>query len=97
MATGVHNREARPLSQITIQVEDVDDRPAQRQMVRLVHLSVGKRRRRRNKMHGWMTIFGLLAIGGATGADFEAGKLACALFGTLFVAAWLSKTAGRRA
>ena len=48
-------------------------------------------------MYGWMTIFGLLAIGGATGADFEAGKLACALFGTLFVAAWLSKTAGRRA
>ena len=48
-------------------------------------------------MLGWMTIFGLLAIGGATGADFEAGKLACALFGTLFVAAWLSKRAGRRA
>lgn len=48
-------------------------------------------------MHGWMTVFGLLAIGGATGTDFEAGKLACALFGTLFVAAWLSKAAGRRA
>ena len=96
MATGVLSRDARPLPQITIQAEDVDDRPAQRQMVRLVHLSVGKRRRR-NKMHGWMTVFGLLAIGGATGTDFEAGKLACALFGTLFVAAWLSKAAGRRA
>ena len=48
-------------------------------------------------MLGWMTMFGLLAIGGATGAEFEAGKLTSALFGTLFVAAWLSKTAGRRA
>lgn len=48
-------------------------------------------------MLGWMTVFGLLAIGGATVTDFEAGKLAFALFGTLFIAAWLSKAAGRRA
>ena len=47
-------------------------------------------------MLGWMTVFGLLAIGGATGADFEAGKLTCGLFATLFVAAWWSKAAGRR-
>ena len=53
-------------------------------------------------MLGWMTVFGLLAIGGATGAtfeagDFKAGSLACALFGGLFVVALLSKSAGRRA
>ena len=47
-------------------------------------------------MLGWMTVFGLLAIGGATGAGFEAGKLSCGLFGALFVAAWVSKAAGRR-
>ena len=48
-------------------------------------------------MLGWMTVFGLLAIGGATEMGFEAGNLVCALFGTLFVAAWFSKAAGRRA
>ncbi len=48
-------------------------------------------------MLGWMTVFGLLAIGGATGIGFEAGKLVCALFGALFAVAWFSKAAGRRA
>lgn len=54
-------------------------------------------RKRRLTMHGWMTVFGLLAIGGATESSLEAGKLACAVFGVLFAAAWLSKAAGRRA
>ncbi len=48
-------------------------------------------------MHGWMTAFGLLAIGGASGASFEAGKLAFVIFGALFLVAWLSRAAGRRA
>ncbi len=48
-------------------------------------------------MLGWMTVFGILSIGGATGMEFEVGKFTCALFGVLFVAAWFSKTAGRRA
>lgn len=48
-------------------------------------------------MLGWMTAFGLLAIGGASGASFEAGKLAFVVFGALFVVAWLTRAAGRRA
>ena len=48
-------------------------------------------------MLGWMTVFGLLAVGGASGNAFEAGKLACVLFGALFLAAWVTRTAGRRA
>jgi hypothetical protein len=48
-------------------------------------------------MLGWMTVFGLLAVGGASGVEFEAGKLTAGLFGALFFAAWLTKTAGRRA
>ncbi len=49
-------------------------------------------------MHGWMTIFGLLAISsGVSGWGFEAGKLAGLLFGVLFLAAWGSRFAGRRA
>jgi hypothetical protein len=48
-------------------------------------------------MLGWMAVFGLLAVGGATEVQFEAGKLTAALFGMLFFAAWLTKTAGRRA
>ena len=47
-------------------------------------------------MLGWMTAFAMLAIGGATAASFEAGKLAFVVFGTLFVVAWLTRASGRR-
>ena len=48
-------------------------------------------------MLGWMTVFGLLAIGGVSEVGLEAGKLTTILFGGLFFAAWLTKAAGRRA
>jgi hypothetical protein len=38
-----------------------------------------------------------LAIGGASVGEVEAGKLIFLLFGALFLAAWITRTAGRRA
>lgn len=48
-------------------------------------------------MFGWMTVFGVLAIGGMAGREGDAGRLIGVLFGWLFLVAWMSRTAGRRA
>jgi len=48
-------------------------------------------------MLGWMTMFGILAVGSSSLGAGESSRIAVALFGLLFLAAWLVRSAGRRA
>lgn len=48
-------------------------------------------------MLGWMTMFGMLAAGSASLGVGESSRIAVALFGLLFLAAWFTRSAGRRA
>ena len=48
-------------------------------------------------MLGWMTMFGMLAAGSASLGEGDSSRIAVVLFVTLFLAAWFTRTAGRRA
>ncbi len=48
-------------------------------------------------MLGWMTMFGILAVGNSSLGAGESSRIAVGLFGSLFLAAWFARSAGRRA
>ncbi len=55
-----------------------------------------ERREENRKMLGWMTMFGILAVGSSSLGVGESSRIAVALFIILFLAAWFARSAGRR-